>query len=268
LGIKHTTSAAYTPEHNGVAERALQTIVSMARCLLIASGLPLHFWAEAIRVAVIVYNMVPGAANNHVAPQYVWDKSIPDVSRLRTFGCKVLVKDPTKKLGKFVIRTWDGIYLGLADGGDDHRIYDPVTKRLNNSHDVFFFEGRGKPEFHSSPLIKKTTSSYIEQGESQREEVLKAPFTLNVPNKGKLTGHSVYTERASTPPPPSPEEEDNEELTDARTRDRGEPVKENKSKEETKDALPGTPPESPQTNSLSSLIVPSPTESSTSPQPR
>jgi hypothetical protein len=71
LEIKHTTSAAYTPEHNGVAERALQTIVSMARCLLIASGLPLCFWAEAVHMAVIVYNMVAGAANDHVAPQYV-----------------------------------------------------------------------------------------------------------------------------------------------------------------------------------------------------
>jgi hypothetical protein len=37
--IKHTTSAAHTLEHNKVAERAIQTIVSMARCLLIASGL-------------------------------------------------------------------------------------------------------------------------------------------------------------------------------------------------------------------------------------
>jgi hypothetical protein len=116
LGIKHTTSAAYTPKHNEVAERALQTIVSMARCLLIASGLPLRFWAEAVYMAVIVYNIVPGAANDHIAPQYVWDKSIPDVSRLRTFKCKVLVKDPTKKLGKFIIRTWDGIYLGSTDG--------------------------------------------------------------------------------------------------------------------------------------------------------
>jgi hypothetical protein len=104
-------------------------------------------------MAIIVYNMVPGAANDHVAPQYVWNKSISDVSRLRTFRCKVLVKDPTKKLGKFVIRTWDSIYLGPADGEDGHRIYDPVTKRLNNSRDVFFLKGRGKPEFHSSPLI-------------------------------------------------------------------------------------------------------------------
>jgi hypothetical protein len=92
-------------------------------------------------MAVIVYNMVPRAANDHVAPQYMWDKSIPDVSRFRTFECKVLVKDPTKKLGKFVIRTWDGIYLGPADGGDGHCIYDPATKRLNNSRDVFFLEG-------------------------------------------------------------------------------------------------------------------------------
>jgi hypothetical protein len=91
-------------------------------------------------MAVIVYNMVPGAANDHVAPQYVWDKSIPDVSRLRTFGCKVLVKDPAKKLGKFVIRTWDSIYLDPADGGNSHHIYDPATKRLNNSRNVFFLE--------------------------------------------------------------------------------------------------------------------------------
>jgi hypothetical protein len=47
-------------------------------------------------MAVIVYNMVPEAANDHVAPQYVWNKSISDVSRLRTFGCKVLVKDPLR----------------------------------------------------------------------------------------------------------------------------------------------------------------------------
>jgi hypothetical protein len=166
LGIKHTTSAVYTPEHNEVAKRALQTIVSMTRCLLIASGLSLCFWTEAVRMVVIVYNMIPRAANDHITPQYVWNKSIPNVSRLRIFGYKVLVKDLAKKLGKFIIHTWDGIYLGSADGRDDHRIYDTATKRLNNSRDVFFFKGQGKPEFHSSPLIKRTTSSYIEQGES------------------------------------------------------------------------------------------------------
>jgi hypothetical protein len=94
--------------------------------------------------------------------------------------------------------------------------------------------------------------------------MLKALFTFNISNKGKLTGHSVYTERA----PPFSKEKDNEELTNARTRDREELEKENESKEEIKNTLLGIPPESLQTDSPSSLTVPSPTESSTLPQPR
>jgi hypothetical protein len=140
-GIKHTTSAAHTPEHNKVAERAIQTIVSMARCLLIASGLPQQFWVEAVWMAVIIYNIVSGTANNHQPPQLLWDSSTSDVSKLRTFGCRVMVKDPTKKLDKFVLRTWDGIYLEPNEGSDDHHIYDPQTKQFNNSRDVFFLEG-------------------------------------------------------------------------------------------------------------------------------
>jgi hypothetical protein len=31
-----------------------------------------------------------------------------------------MVKDPAKKLGKFVVHTWDGIYLRPNEGGDDH----------------------------------------------------------------------------------------------------------------------------------------------------
>ena len=64
-GITHTTLASHTPEHNNVAECAIQTIVSMARCLLIACGLLQRFWAEAIHMATIIYNMVSCAANDH-----------------------------------------------------------------------------------------------------------------------------------------------------------------------------------------------------------
>jgi hypothetical protein len=50
----------------------------MARYLLIASGLPQQFWAEAVRMAVIIYNMVFETANNHQPPQLLWDGSTPD----------------------------------------------------------------------------------------------------------------------------------------------------------------------------------------------
>ena len=46
-GIDFSTNAANTPKHNSLAERAIKTIVGCARTMLIASGLPTKFWAEA-----------------------------------------------------------------------------------------------------------------------------------------------------------------------------------------------------------------------------
>ena len=152
-GIKHTWSAAKTPEHNGKAERAIQSVVSSARCMLINSGLLITFWAEAVRMSCIVHNLAPTKANGNAPPALAWDNKPPNVSSIRTFGCRVLVKDPEPP-GKFSVRTWDGIYMGPAEGGDGHKIYDPATKRMNTTRDVFFLEGRAKPQLHLSPLLE------------------------------------------------------------------------------------------------------------------
>ncbi|GKA12303.1 retrovirus-related pol polyprotein from transposon TNT 1-94, partial [Tanacetum coccineum] len=45
-GIEHQTSTPRTPEQNGVAERQNCTLVKAARTMLLASKLPLSFWAE------------------------------------------------------------------------------------------------------------------------------------------------------------------------------------------------------------------------------
>jgi transposase InsO family protein len=39
-GVKHFTTAPYTPQQNGMVERRNQTIVEMARCLLKAMEVP------------------------------------------------------------------------------------------------------------------------------------------------------------------------------------------------------------------------------------
>ncbi|GBM98016.1 Retrovirus-related Pol polyprotein from transposon TNT 1-94 [Araneus ventricosus] len=58
-GIKRERTCAYTPQMNGIAERENRTLVSMARCLLLQSGLPMKFWAEAINCAVYIRNRCP-----------------------------------------------------------------------------------------------------------------------------------------------------------------------------------------------------------------
>jgi transposase InsO family protein len=51
-GIQRQTRAPYTPQQNGVAERANRTIMECARSMIHAQGLDLEFWAKAVNMGV------------------------------------------------------------------------------------------------------------------------------------------------------------------------------------------------------------------------
>ncbi|CAI7828020.1 unnamed protein product, partial [Closterium sp. NIES-54] len=53
-GIKQQLATAYTPQSNGVAERANRTIIEGGRTILVDSGLPLRFWPLTIRHATVI----------------------------------------------------------------------------------------------------------------------------------------------------------------------------------------------------------------------
>eukprot|EP00026_Physarum_polycephalum_P018694 Phypoly_transcript_20374.p1 GENE.Phypoly_transcript_20374~~Phypoly_transcript_20374.p1 ORF type:complete len:176 (-),score=26.87 Phypoly_transcript_20374:92-619(-) len=61
--IEQTTSASRTPKHNEVAKRVIQTTIGTGRCSLIDTGLPIQFWGDACRMAVIINNAAPSKAN-------------------------------------------------------------------------------------------------------------------------------------------------------------------------------------------------------------
>jgi hypothetical protein len=127
-----------------------------------------------------------------------------------------MVKDPARKLGKFVVHTWDGIYLRPDEGGDGHRIYDSQTKRFNNSRDVFFLEGRARPEFHSSPLIEKIPAPIADEEsksdiDSEGEETRPSSIILHISSKRNVHTHSDYH---VVPEPPTLDT--NKDLVDAR----------------------------------------------------
>ena len=84
-GIRHELTVRKTPQQNSVTERLNQTLVEMARSMLLDSKLPKKFWGEAISTAVYLKIRTPVKALNKT-PFEVWHGKKPKVNHLRMFG--------------------------------------------------------------------------------------------------------------------------------------------------------------------------------------
>jgi len=102
-GIKHEITIRYTPQQNGVLERAQRSIVSKVRCMLRDAACSKRMWAEAANTAVYLLNRSPHKAVKGRLPEQVFcgkaNKRL-DFSNLRVFGCKAEVKIPSQYLKK------------------------------------------------------------------------------------------------------------------------------------------------------------------------
>jgi len=139
-GIKHSTTAPYTPQQNGVVERRNQIVVEMARCLLKTMNVPARFSGEAVLTAVYVLNRSSTKSLNEQTPYEAWFGKKPGVRHLRTFGCKAYAKRVGPGVNKLADRTTPGVFLGYERGTKGYRVYDPVNDRVIVSRDVLFDE--------------------------------------------------------------------------------------------------------------------------------
>ena len=58
-GVVHETTARYTPEQDGAAERLNRTIMERVRAMLEDSGMHKRLWAEAAATAARIRNLSP-----------------------------------------------------------------------------------------------------------------------------------------------------------------------------------------------------------------
>jgi hypothetical protein len=71
-GVKHFTTAPYSPQQNGFVERRNQTVAEMARSLLKSKDMPAVFCGEAVRMAVHILNRAPTRSLEGRTPYEAW----------------------------------------------------------------------------------------------------------------------------------------------------------------------------------------------------
>ena len=138
-GIRHETSNGYTPQQNGLAERANRTIVEMARCLLFEGNMTKGFWAEAVSTAVYLINRSPTRGHN-LTPEEAWNGRKPDLSHLRVFGTKAMVMIPKEKRRKWDPKSHECVLTGFDEETKGYRLYDHKKKQTIISREVIFLD--------------------------------------------------------------------------------------------------------------------------------
>lgn len=151
-GIIHETSVPYTPQQNGVAERANRTLVERARCMLSDSGLEKGLWAEAIHHAAFLINRSVNRSTGNRTSEEIWTRNKPDLSSLHMFGNPAMVQVPKVKRKKWDPKAIEVQFVGYADTQKAFRFYDPASKRIIISRDATFL----------SPKAAKMGSSFTD----------------------------------------------------------------------------------------------------------
>ena len=177
-GIKRERTTAHTPQQNGVGERMNRTLTEMARCMLIQSKLPIHFWAEAISTAAYVRNRCPTKINEEVTSFEIWFGNKTNVAHLRPFGSKAFVLDKAPGKGKFQARSTECTMIGYSSESKAYRFWNDSARKIIKSRDVKFvtsFDTNDKKESieflnFDSEESNESEEEKEEEGEKEKDE--------------------------------------------------------------------------------------------------
>ena len=111
-GIHTEQCTDYEHAQNPYAERAIGILTEIANCMLTQSNAPSKLWGEAIQAANIVHNLTPKKCLGHKTPWELWSGRVPDLNRLRTWGCLAFAQIPKEKRWKFEPRGVKCIMVG------------------------------------------------------------------------------------------------------------------------------------------------------------
>lgn len=194
LGISRRLSVKHTPQQNGRAERKNRTLLDIARCMLIESGLPISFWAEAIATANYVKNRTPSKLLGGKTPYSLWFGREPNVGYFKTFGCDAYVWNNFKPRKKFDPRGLKGTFVGYHEQSKAFRIFLGDRNTVEVTRSVKFIENK-------SPVESR---EYLELDpycdESLKRDAITQTFIIPFPVDIKIPPNDAASESESDEP--------------------------------------------------------------------
>nr|KAJ0211099.1 hypothetical protein LSAT_V11C400217220 [Lactuca sativa] len=183
-GIIHQTTAPYTPQQNGVAERKNRTLKEMVNSMFSYSGLSERFWGEAMLTSCYILNRTPNKRSKNT-PYELWCKKVPNLSYLKVWGCRAVIRltEPKRKtLGE---RGIDCIFIGYAEHSKAYIFYilesnDFVSvNTVIKSRDAIFDEER----FTSIPRPRDMIHQSSSKSTTKPEDVSGGASSVPEPRK-------------------------------------------------------------------------------------
>ena len=172
-GIARQRTPPYTPEHNGVAERANRTLLEMVRSMLSDSGLPDWLWAEAVATAGYYRNRSPTRAISvaNKTPFELFTGHKPDLSLLRIWGCRCYVLIPPVHRSKLDDKATVCAMIGYSAHSKAYRVLDLATREVYVSRNVTFVEHQraaaaSRPATEPTAVVPQLPSSASDQAAS------------------------------------------------------------------------------------------------------
>ena len=138
-GITHQTSATYTPQQNGRAERVNLTLLNAIRTVLTDSTAPKIYWAEALNCVTYTKNRSPAKSNNYLTPFEMLHDRQPDYTRLKPFGCIGYALTKPRK-DKLEPKSKPLMFVGYSSSSKAFRMLNPATNNIIETDSVVFDE--------------------------------------------------------------------------------------------------------------------------------
>jgi hypothetical protein len=141
VGVRNHFSSAHELWQNGPAEASINSIMLLARTVMVESGFWGKFWFRAAVAGKDARNSIFMERIKTLPHNAIYGEP-KDVSRFRAFCCKAVAylnKDHQEN-GKHIARGIDAVNLGFASNTSAYIFYIPERKTLITTNQVKFDE--------------------------------------------------------------------------------------------------------------------------------